>query len=79
MSSTSMAATRRSRKRWKIPGIDVLIGGGDFTTAGTLTRRSEARAMDEIGPSRIVNPGPVAAGHYALVEIDAEVEVQLDH
>jgi len=28
--------------------------------------------------SRIVNPGPVSAGHYAVVEIDGEVIVRLD-
>jgi Icc-related predicted phosphoesterase len=32
----------------------------------------EARAMDRIGGSRIVNPGPVADGHYAIVDIDEE-------
>jgi uncharacterized protein len=38
----------------------------------------EARGMDSIGRSRIVNPGPAAAGHYALVEIDGELDVRLD-
>jgi Icc-related predicted phosphoesterase len=38
----------------------------------------EARATDTIGRSRIANPGPVSAGHYALVEIDGEAEVRLD-
>ena len=38
----------------------------------------EARGTDEIGSARIVNPGPVAAGHYALVEIADGVEVTLD-
>jgi uncharacterized protein len=38
----------------------------------------EARGEDRIGRSRIVNPGPVSAGHYALVEIDGGVEVRLD-
>jgi Icc-related predicted phosphoesterase len=39
----------------------------------------EARATDSIGDSQIVNPGPVANGHYAVVEIDGErVTVTLD-
>lgn len=38
----------------------------------------EARGMDEIGSTRIVNPGPVAAGHYALVAVDDGVTVTLD-
>jgi uncharacterized protein len=38
----------------------------------------EARASDRIGRSQIVNPGPVAAGHDAIVEIDDEVTVALD-
>jgi Icc-related predicted phosphoesterase len=38
----------------------------------------EARGEDRIGRSRILNPGPVAAGHYALVEIGEAVRVRLD-
>jgi uncharacterized protein len=38
----------------------------------------EARGMDEIGSTRIVNPGPVAAGHYALVAVGDGVTVTLD-
>ncbi len=38
----------------------------------------EARGMDEIGRSRIVNPGPATAGHYAVVDIYEAVAVQLD-
>lgn len=38
----------------------------------------ESRGMDEIGRSRILNPGPVGAGHYALIEVDGEVGVSLD-
>jgi uncharacterized protein len=38
----------------------------------------EARALDRIGRSRIVNPGPVSAGHYAVVEVDEGVTVTLD-
>lgn len=38
----------------------------------------EARAVDAIGASTIVNPGPVQSGHYALGEIDGDVAVRLD-
>lgn len=38
----------------------------------------EARGEDVIDASRIVNPGPVASGHYALVEIDGTITVTLD-
>jgi Icc-related predicted phosphoesterase len=38
----------------------------------------ESRGADEIGTSRVVNPGPAAAGHYAVVEINETVVVQLD-
>jgi Icc-related predicted phosphoesterase len=38
----------------------------------------EARGVDEIGTARIVNPGPVAAGHYAVVDVDEAVTVRLD-
>jgi Icc-related predicted phosphoesterase len=38
----------------------------------------ESRCTDAIGATRIVNPGPVTAGHYAVVEIDGELNVQLD-
>jgi len=38
----------------------------------------EARGTDVVGTSRIVNPGPVRAGHYAVAEIDGEVNVRLD-
>lgn len=38
----------------------------------------ESRGTDEIGGSRIVNPGPVGAGHYVLIEVDGEVDVSLD-
>ena len=39
----------------------------------------ESRGVDEVGRSRIVNPGPVAAGHHAVVELDGGgVEVRLD-
>ncbi len=38
----------------------------------------EARGMDEVGRTRVVNPGPVASGHYALVEVGDGVSVELD-
>ena len=38
----------------------------------------EARAVDKIGRTRIANPGPVAAGHYAAVAVDGELSVRLD-
>jgi Icc-related predicted phosphoesterase len=38
----------------------------------------EARSRDEIGRSRIVNPGPARAGHYAVVEVGDEISVSLD-
>jgi uncharacterized protein len=38
----------------------------------------ESRGMDTIGKAQVVNPGPAAAGHYALVEVDTDVTVLLD-
>ncbi|HLF67732.1 MAG TPA: metallophosphoesterase [Gaiellaceae bacterium] len=38
----------------------------------------ESRGEDTIGRSRIVNPGPAASGHYALVEVDDAISVALD-
>lgn len=38
----------------------------------------EARGMDDVGATRVVNPGPVASGHHALVEIGDDVSVELD-
>jgi uncharacterized protein len=38
----------------------------------------EARSVDEIGRTRIVNPGPVTAGHYAAVTVDGELSVRVD-
>jgi Icc-related predicted phosphoesterase len=38
----------------------------------------EARSQDRIGRSQIVNPGPVAHGHYAIVDIDGQAAVTLD-
>jgi uncharacterized protein len=47
----------------------------DLTLCGHI---HEARGADEIGATQIVNPGPARAGHYALVEVDGEVVVELD-
>jgi Icc-related predicted phosphoesterase len=38
----------------------------------------ESRGVDEIGRTRIANPGPVFSGHYAVVDVDDDVSVQLD-
>ena len=38
----------------------------------------ESRGADEIGSSRVVNPGPVAAGHFVLVEAEETLSLSLD-
>jgi Icc-related predicted phosphoesterase len=38
----------------------------------------ESRGVDVIGNARIANPGPVASGHYAVVEAGDTVTVRLD-
>jgi uncharacterized protein len=39
----------------------------------------EARSIDRIGATQIVNPGPAGAGHYAVVDVDdGAVTVRLD-
>jgi Icc-related predicted phosphoesterase len=38
----------------------------------------ESRGQDELGRSRVVNPGPVGAGHYAIVDVGDGVAVSLD-
>lgn len=38
----------------------------------------QSRGADTIGRSRIINPGPASAGHYALVETGPELELWLD-
>jgi Icc-related predicted phosphoesterase len=38
----------------------------------------ESRGTDRIGGAQVANPGPVAAGHYALVEVGDTVSVTLD-
>jgi len=39
----------------------------------------EARATDRLRGSQVANPGPAAAGHYALVDVGENVTVTLDH
>ena len=38
----------------------------------------EARGTDTIGRTKIVNPGPAASGHYALVDVNDDLHVRLD-
>jgi Icc-related predicted phosphoesterase len=38
----------------------------------------ESRGEDMIGVTRVVNPGPVASGHYAVVDVADEISVALD-
>jgi Icc-related predicted phosphoesterase len=38
----------------------------------------EARGVDRIGATEIVNPGPAGAGHYATVDVNGAVTVRLD-
>jgi Icc-related predicted phosphoesterase len=38
----------------------------------------ESRALDRLGAAVVANPGPVTAGHYALVEVGDTVSVSLD-
>jgi uncharacterized protein len=38
----------------------------------------ESRGEDTVGATRVVNPGPVFAGHYAVVEVGDTVSVRLD-
>jgi Icc-related predicted phosphoesterase len=38
----------------------------------------ESRATDALGKTRVVNPGPVSAGHYAVVGANGVVSVTLD-
>ncbi len=38
----------------------------------------EARGIDDLGRTKVVNPGPVASGHFAVVEVADELSVELD-
>jgi len=39
----------------------------------------EGRGVDRIGNTVVVNPGPARRGYYALVKLDGNVDVELDH
>jgi Icc-related predicted phosphoesterase len=39
----------------------------------------EARKTDHIGESKIVNPGPLMRGYYAVVDVDADLQVVASH
>lgn len=38
----------------------------------------ESRGTDTIGRTQVANPGPISAGHYALVEVADRVDLRLD-
>jgi Icc-related predicted phosphoesterase len=38
----------------------------------------EARGVDFVGETRIVNPGPVSAGHYALLDVGESLSLALE-
>ena len=38
----------------------------------------EARGVDFVGETRIVNPGPVSAGHYALLEVGESLSLTVE-
>ncbi len=46
----------------------------DFLLCGHI---HESRGMDDLGPTRVVNPGPVASGHHLLVELGEPSSVTL--
>ena len=39
----------------------------------------EARGIDHIGETILVNPGPARHGHYALADFNEKIEVRLDY
>jgi len=39
----------------------------------------EARGIDHIGETILVNPGPARHGHYALADFNGKIEVDLDY
>jgi Icc-related predicted phosphoesterase len=38
----------------------------------------EARGIDRVGATQVVNPGPVASDHFAIVDVEDELSVTLD-
>lgn len=67
----------RSGEHVGSPALRALVEreGPDLVLCGHI---HEARATDELGPVQVVNPGPVASGHYALVDVGEKVTVTLD-
>jgi len=53
-----------------------LIENSDFDLMVT-GHIHESRGTDKIGETKIVNPGPVLEGYYAVAEISDEIEVEL--
>jgi uncharacterized protein len=47
----------------------------DFVLCGHI---HESRGIDDLGTTRVVNPGPAFAGHYALVDAGETISVELD-
>jgi len=38
----------------------------------------QARGVDQIGRTHVVNPGPTLVGHYAIIDVDGELSIRLD-
>jgi uncharacterized protein len=49
--------------------------GPDLVLCGHI---HESRGLDDLGATTVVNPGPVASGHYAVVDVGERVSVELD-
>jgi len=67
----------RSGEHVGSPALRTLVEqeGPDLILCGHI---HESRGEDWIGAAQVVNPGPVASGHYALVEVGETVSVTLD-
>jgi Icc-related predicted phosphoesterase len=39
----------------------------------------EARSIDRLGKTVLVNPGPALQGNYAIITIGKEIDVKLEH
>jgi Icc-related predicted phosphoesterase len=67
----------RSGEHVGSPSLRVLVEreAPDVVLCGHI---HESRAIDTLGASTVANPGPVQAGHYALVEVGETVSVTLD-